>query len=470
MKKTKYLSEAEKLANNLIDLSSGLDLPLEYTDLTSGSMQGNVMVDDFGDYLPFMFWLGELTDKRFKSWAEKKAKLTIDKYQMPNGLFCTSFRKKGMFPKKSNFKTFDADKMSDTSLGVNLLHDLTKDDSFKESLSKFFIGLEKTMTSKKGFIYYKSTPLFKIPFSMGKYCGLYIEELSKLYEKTKDKKQLNYAIKLSSPWINNSFFNKHGLFPFICMNPLIKLPSEILFRKKTSFTFDTAMLSKSNTNLIFGLTRLYRITKNKKLGNALDNWVDSIESNILTDNDVCLSIWNPKRTYDLIYLGADHAAVDSLLEIYLSTKNKKSLKLAEKITKGWLNYQSKEGIIQETPIKYNTSKISKLMKNYSMTSPGISRLDSQTDFAIMVLKIYELTKNKKYLTSAKKITEGILHSHKYKKGFAEFVEIKNKSIKGRKIETKFLFLLIKLLVLMDQVIKGKKIYKDSKIKDIIRDR
>ena len=110
------------------------------------------------------------------------------------------------------------------------------------------------------------------------------------------------------------------------------------------------------------------------------------------------------------------------------------------------------------------------MKNYSMSRTDISRLDSQVDFAVVILKVYELTKDKKYLDAAKNITNGIIKYHKFNKGFIEFVNIKTKEQKGHKIETKFLFLILKLLILMHNIENGKKIYKDKLIKDLIRDR
>lgn len=470
MKRTKFFGEAISLTDYLIGLTRDTNIPLEYTDLTTNRNFGNVMVDDFGDYIPFVKWLGEINNKKYSDWAEQKAIFIMRKFQMPNGLLCTSFKKKNRVPKKNNLKIFNADKMSDSVLGINLMYDLTKNQIYRNSLWKFFSGLKKYMISKRGFVYYKRTPIVSYPFSMGKHCGLYIEELTKFYESTKENKLIDFAKNISYPWIDDLYFKKNGLFPFQCTSSLIKPFAEILFKKLTSFTFGTSMLAKSNTNMIFGLTRLQTIIQEDKINKALNSWVNALESKLLTKDNFLLSIWQGHKRSNISYLGADHAAIDALLEIYLLNSNQKALDLAIKVAHGWLNFQSNLGLVVETPYICDTSGISQLMKNYSMTRTGISRLDSQTDFAIVLLKIYELTKNRKYLKAAKNITDGTIKHHKYKKGFVEFVNVKTGEKGGHVIETKFLFLLLKLFILLHETENGQKIYKDKLIKDIIRDR
>ena len=46
------------------------------------------------------------------------------------------------------------------------------------------------------------------------------------------------------------------------------------------------MLTKSNSNLIFGLIRLQTHIKSKHLDYALTKWVDSLESKLLTKENI----------------------------------------------------------------------------------------------------------------------------------------------------------------------------------------
>lgn len=467
MKKETYMEEAVSLADYLISLTDN-KVPLEYTDIENDKMFGNITVDDLGDNIPFIAWLGYLNNKKYLEWAEDQAQTIVKHYQMPNGLLCTRHLKKG-YPKKNNNKVFNADKMSDSALGLNLMYSLTKDETYMTSLLIFFIGLIEVISSQ-GFIYYKKSPFFTFPFSTGKYCGLYIEELIKAYEPRGCEGLLTYAKILAYPWIREPFFKRNGLFPFKCTNPMIKPFAQILFKRTTSFTFDTAMLTKSNANLIFGLVRLQTVVKDPEIERALNLWVKAVQTKLLTHEGILTSIWQENKSRTISYLGADHAAIDALLEIYHVTNNKSAYDLAIRITNGWIKLQSETGLVIETPYNYDTKELSKLMKNYSMTRTDISRLDSQTDFAIMVLKVYELTEDVKYLSVAEKIAKGIIEYHKFGKGYVEFVNTETGEQIIKPIETKYLFLLLKLFLLMYEVKRGKKIYKDALIKDIIRDR
>jgi len=171
----------------------------------------------------------------------------------------------------------------------------------------------------------------------------------------------------------------------------------------------------------------------------------------------------------LYYLGADHAAIDALLEIYLVNKNRKALALAKNVTDSWLKHMSPLGLIEESPYE-NDKRLKRILRNYSMTRKKISRLDSQTDFAVVLVKMYELTKEKRYLKAAERIIDGVLKHHKYGKGFAEFVDVENGNQSGSVIETKFLFLFLKILLLLHVSRREERIYKDRLLKDIIRDR
>jgi uncharacterized protein YyaL (SSP411 family) len=465
VRKSIWLQEAEELGEYLTTLAVE-GIPREYTNVKTGEVFGNVMVDDFGDYIPFMYWLGKLTNKKYCAWAKEKAMYTLNHFQMPNGLLCTSFKERGV-PEKNNNKTFNADKMSDAVLGMNLMHELTEEKSYATAVKKFFAGLSKHMTSGKGFVYYKKHPLGVFPFSMGKYCGLYIEEAVKHYEATQDERALQYAKKLAKPWINDSFFKKTGLFPFKCTIPAIKPFASLAFKKQTSFSFNTAMLTKSNTNLLFGLTRLQAIIEDEQLEQAVLHWSKNVEKKLLTKENIFKTLW-PGKT--LSYLGSDHAAIDALAEVHIVTGSDQALQLAITATEGWLKLQSQSGLIPETPYHYNINQLSKMMRNPSMAKPGISRLDSQTDFGVMLLRIHELTGEEKYRKAALKIAKGIITHHKHGKGFTEFVDVNTHKQFGHVIETKFLFLLLKFFLALVEVDKGIKIYKTPWLKDMVRDR
>jgi uncharacterized protein YyaL (SSP411 family) len=216
-------------------------------------------------------------------------------------------------------------------------------------------------------------------------CGIYIEEAVKLFEITGEKEYLDMAKKMAQPWLNNTFFKKYAVFPFACTLPSIKPLLNPLFRKKTSFDFDTFMLTKSNTNLIYGLCRLYHHTNDNRIEENLTKWYSSIKEKLLIKGSHINSLWSPNEKFSISYLGADHAAIDALIEISLTLKKDEPLKLAIDLAKGWLKKAGKTGLVGEIPFEYPTKKYSRVMINQGMLRKGVSRLDSQTDFIVVLL-------------------------------------------------------------------------------------
>ena len=440
-----YLDEAKKLAEYIVKLSPD-KIPKEYTNLQRKTTFGKPMIEDFGDFFPFIFWAGK------QKWAWQVSKDVLKEYQTEDGLFKTG-------------TIYDADKMSDIVVGLQLMGELTKDPSYVYATKRVFDGLKKKMITRKGYVIYKKTPLFNYPLSSGKFAGIYIEEAAKLHET--EGEYLKLSQHMASPWIQNKFSEKYGLFPFACTS-FLKPLLNTLFKRETSFDFDTFMLAKSNTNLIFGLTRLYKNNKNATLKKVLCKWYRSLP---ILENKTINTLWAPKKNLRLCCLETNIAAIDALIDITLATGEQESLKLAESVSQAWIGYQNKTGLIDEVPQVINTGKLSKKMVNFSMKNKHISRLDSQTDFSVVLLKLWDLTENQTYLTSAKKIIDGIIKYHKFEDGYVEFVNTKTGSHENSKvIETKFLSLLIKAFMTMHECNNDRKIYKNKLLIELVRDR
>ena len=77
---------------------------------------------------------------RYKDKIDLYTKNVISKYQQQNGLFITNRNLDKI--NNSYIKIINSDKMSDVSLGLNLMFQLTKDQFYLDSAIKFFNGLE----------------------------------------------------------------------------------------------------------------------------------------------------------------------------------------------------------------------------------------------------------------------------------------------------------------------------------------
>ena len=454
-----YLKISKGLFDYLLSIKKD-EFWKENVNLDASQNHGQTMIDDLGDTMPFMAWFGKIMDKKYLDQANEISKNSIQK-SGKSGLFITTNN-----PALKHMSFFDSNKMSDLILGINLLYSLTKDRFYLEASKSFFDSLDKLMTSEKGFVSFIYLNGLKLKFTSGSFSGLYIEELCNLYNFTKDRTYLAQAEKLASYWLNLDRFKKTGLFPFdLDYNAVTRKFLKTVFKKTVGCDIDSVMTSKANTNLLFGLTSLYNFNKNPDIKRSILNWKESLVKNLRSEKGYFYSLLT-KTEKKYVSLAYDHAVIDAFLEIYRVTNDKESLELAKSTADAWLKFQTETGLVQETVEGEKTS----FVKEHKALTHRISRLDSQTDFSVVLMKLYELTEDKKYLLATDRILGGILKYHKYKKGFADILDLSSLKPISTAIEVKFLFLVTKAFLLRNYIQNGEKIYKNELVRSLVRDR
>ncbi len=466
------LDLSRKLVDYLIATTRDQSVLGEYLDLSTGRNFGKAMINDFGDSLPFVYWLGDLSSQpSYQRWAMTKADYILRHFQASHGLFFTSADSRSRYH-PSFVSVFDADDLSDTILGINLLYQLSNNTAYLQPSVRFFEGFQRYLVSSRGYVFFKVVvpPGLPVPFSTGKFAGLYIEELLQLYFFTKDQRYLALAKRLAMPWLQLPFFQKYGLFPFVCTSKLLQPLLEPVFAARTGFRFDTAMMTKSNTNLVSALIRLSSVAPDPRISTALNHWKTAVGEKLLTPQHTLTAIWSPHKTYNVNYCGSDHAVIDCLTEMFVRGGDRSALALAETIAQGWMATISEKGLISEVVSDYDTGSLHPRMLNPAMGKRGISRLDTHTDFGVVLLKLYETTRNEHYLKAVFTLLQGVLQSHRFCQGYAEYVNIATGEPISLVIETKMLFLLTKFFNLFYSTLRGEHILKNRLLQDITRDR
>ncbi len=472
MEPQNLLRETETLADFIMTRCVGKSQILaRYINLMNNQSFGNALVSDLGDYVPFFYWLGKLTENPvYMKWAENQVIMTVEKAQMPCGLFAFFDADIAGSLRKTDLRIFRPYDTDDAIVGIILMHELTRKPKYLDMAMNFFDGLSR-FSLNKGFICTHTIPSIhlKSPLSMPNYCGVYIEEICRLCSLTQNETLLPFAEKVATAWLRTESFQKHGLFTFQSLSSTIKpFFINLLLKSRAGLTLNTALTSKPNTNLLFGLIALYEKTGDNSVKEAILRWLDSVEKTIKTD-DVFYSLFDLKtEKADGISLEINHAVIDVLLEIYSKLHNKNAFDLAKKCADFWLKQQHACGLVPEgihgkVILPFKKKSIYPLPAN-------TSRLDSQVDFAVILAKLYDLTNQKDYLKASLKIVEGILKLHKFGGGYCEFVNLETLEKQGLIIETKFLTLLMKVLLLLYEIRQGASIYKNTLLTNLIRDR
>ncbi len=459
LNKPDYIEQSRRIFDFLISIKKD-EFWKELVDLDSNQNYGQTMIDDLGDTMPFMAFFGKTSGKKYLAEADTISKSSILKFRK-NGLFITTNK-----TALKSLSFFDSNKMSDLILGINLLYMLTKDEFYLNASKAFFDSMGKRMISKKGFVNFMYINGIKLKFTSGSFSGLYMEELCSLYEFTKEKKYLEQADNIAKYWINSDHFKKNNLFSFgLDHNFVTGKFMRKLFKKTIGCDIDSVMTSKANTNLLFGLCELYKLTKDLEVRKSILLWKTALVKKLRSDKGYFYSLLAEKEK-KYISLAYDHAVIDVFLEIYRVTGDKESLELAKSTADSWISLQGKSGLVPETIEGEQTS----FVKEHKDLSHNVSRLDSQTDFSVVLMKLYELTQDKKYIVSADKILRGIMDYHRYKKGFVDILDLSTLKPLSGIIEAKFLFLLTKTFLLRAYISTGGKVYKTDLVRSLVRDR
>lgn len=416
MKNNRWSEEASRIVS-LLNSSFKNDKGIFVLGIDEeGRLSDEELIDDFGDFAPFLSLYG----------GEEVCRFHIDYINNNN-----------------NSHAFDkAFAYTDLLLGLIWYSRIGEhgDEAVElatklgeEVYKNFYRGKSVFSTRIKG---------ITIPITNG-IDSTFVEVWTEMYRQTSDKKYLNRAFNtfefFDSLCEKYEFVPKHHVH-FVSNRYLARL-----FPRR----FNAFKLMKDNTNYGFGILDLYRITNEDKFLKSFDR----LHANI--SNLVASGFCNKKKIYRQSEtckheLLPSFAYIDMSCDAYMLTGDNKYLEAPTKLANVWLESQSvTTGLMPE-----------------SIGRPE-SYFDSETDMAVALLKLYECTSNERFLTAAQRLTEGVYNYHRLKDGYCLQVNIDTNEVVSAVLKTKFIALYIKILHLIQS---PGEIYKDSTLFMIAKDR
>lgn len=386
---------------------------------------------DLGDIIPFLLYFGEIdfVEKQIESYLSMST----------DGLYI------------SEFPTFGLNNLAKTYEYTDLILGLSDYDSFVHSKSSSYL-LKSTVDSAYRIFdlgsalssFYYAPLSQKLPI-IDTRDGTFIELLIDLYKKTGDTKHLDAAKNIFEILRGLSFYTEYGLLPdFVVTGPL-KYFSFFIKNKTTTVT-----TCKNNTNTLFGLFALYKVTKRPDVMAMIHRLLDSIKNNLLWHGGV-VKDWHVHAIPSNSCLTASFPLIDFLCDLFFYTHDQKILDFAKAIADFWIGYQGKTGLF---PL---------------YTDGRESFLDSETDMTIALQKLAEVSGDKKYQQVAEATYVGIIKYHA-RKDYVLGVDINTGEIMNPTQRTKFIALFLKLLILKIRLKEGVTIYSDPALWSILRDR
>ena len=249
-------------------------------------------------------------------------------------------------------------------------------------------GIQNTKSPKKGSVNaWYDIKRKKYSFIYSEINGYFLTMMVFLYNNTKDKKYLDYAI-LSANWLIKYALHKNGGFKCLF---LIDKKSLHAFKQNQIYSFDNGVI-------LNGLVSLYKITKKNyllksaiKCGNWITNYCIDKNDYVKPVYDVSENkFFESDKEWSLTSSSYHTKIATGLINLYSVTKQKKYLENAKKICNRSLQFQTKNGRFISFPFRGGTNA-----HPHCYSAEGLWCVGTYL-------------KEKKYLKASKKATKWIL--------------------------------------------------------------
>ena len=416
------------------------------------------LIDELGDYAQYVLMLGQLQgDATLVDWAKGQVQRALTLGQTADGVIYSMRRNDGRGRPQGRYCSLLH--LGDTVWGLVETYVLLGDQSLKEDIDRFYDAIFR-YGYHEGFLVYGFIPMerwsLKVPLSDPMTAGYFMEPLVYLYISMGEEIYLERARTTLAAWVSTPSFRSHGLFSRVSLVSNIPLADRLIdsqFRWRGRPGLDATLLVKGDTYLIFALLALFRVTREDWVRETVLRWRSALVEQMRTDDGRFYIIWDRgKNTKTRVTLGEDHSVIEALLDIYYDLGDEHSLPLAMMCADAWLQRRTELGVI---PNRDGTSWC---------------LLDPQVDFAINLLKLAELTGLDRYRESALDLLGALLSWHTLPYGFAEAVHGQTGEPLSGRVETKFLGLMIKGLLVFHHVLAGRRVFDSAPLRRLATDR
>jgi hypothetical protein len=406
------------------------------------------LICEFDDYAPFFWILNEVSlvtehHQKLTEMLDRKP-LLFDRPQIraEKGLGLPgSFRR---------MKYADSQDYIEILYGLIELYTLSHDHAFLKTARCVFERIERFFLRNNSIRSFRMMPFGPTVPVSDAMSGMFIEiacDLSALTDdRTKKQRYLGYAEEWMDGWTKTEMFQNHGVFPSVDIDqPWRFLPGA---RQKMSF----AELAKPNASMAYGILALAGPPHHVSTARTVfEKWIDGIMNCFRTPEGVLSHIvrFNGSAIKGPV-LSTNFAILDLLCDAVFLFDCNVCRRLARTITEYFLTHRSgTTGLVPDEPGKDR------------------SYIDANSDFAVSLAKMTEITGDASYRETGRELVGSILAYHSAPYGFYRDVHLHTGKPLSHTVETRFCSLLLKPLILYRDNIR---VYGETGHWSLFRDR
>ena len=381
------------------------------------------LVADLGDTAPFIYALGQ------PSQALQQAELV------------EAHLDRSLFSQHGTIELFDN---HDYLLGLTHLYEVSGQQKLLTAIDRALDTLERDFEVEGLLVDQRPCSRWAALDAANPFNGGFIEVCVDLFRCTEDPRYLRLARRWAEAWLRTPYFRIHGLFARRNMPraPLIGLGLDLLSHH------GPVRLFKDNTNLVWSLLALYRVSHSERLYTALCRFVAAF-SRRLYRYGVVAQFSGGRAARPTYNLKASSSALDLLCDLcHFGIASDHCLALARGIASDCLDRQWKNGL-------------------FPLDSIGeVDHVDLNTDLGIALWKLWELTHDCRFRDGAIRAWTAQWKHHFSADGLIQAVGQNGQAMDSR-VMVKYQALALKPVLLWRS---GDRIYENTALWSLLRDR
>lgn len=406
------------------------------------------LLSEFDDYAPFFWVLGErsMVIDHFQILTARLRERPL-LFNRPQIRAIKGLGLPGMFRRLSYA---DSQDYVEILYGLTELYTLSNDQKFIVTAEDLFDRIVKRFERRGSIRSFRMMPWGPTLPVADAMSGMFIEIASDLSvlspNRSSRQRYRDFASKWMKWWTETEMFQQHGVFPSMALKGLWGRLTGIQQKLMR------AELAKPNTSMIYGILALAAPPHRDPVAKQVfERWIEGLIKCFMTSKGVFSHLAELRKTENHgPILSTNFAALDILCDAVFLFNSNKCKQIAQTITDHFLEYRSHNtGLIPDEPGKER------------------SYLDANSDFAVSLAKMTEITGEAKYKEIGRSIVESIIKYHSAPYGFYRDVHLHTGKPLSPLVETRFCSLLLKPLFLYRDDIS---IYGESGKWSLFRDR
>ncbi len=414
--------------------------------------------DELGDYAQYVNRLGERTGTDWcRRWAIEQARRAIEFCEIgPGWARCRVERR--WLEWAPRVKWISLVGAGDFYLGLSALFEQTRAPWLLEAFDRF-LGCIVEQACRAGAPVYgvfvrDGQTLAAVPMTEPMSGAYLIDAALGFYRGSARPRFLDAASHLAAGWPASETFRARGLFSRTWHGPAWgRRVMDWQFRARGRPPLDATIFVKGDAMLVMSMLALGRQRAEAWIEPTCRAWAEAAVSKAAQVDGSFRKSWFPGApTRELPRLGDNHSMIECLIDLAWDLGLPECLEPARRCAEFWLSQRSAVGLIP------------------AHAGGPVADLDPQVDFVVQLYRLAEATGEARWTGEANDLLAAVWARHRVGRLLGQEVDIRSGAPTGLVVETKFLGLFLKAVLIADAVDGGASLLTDESLRVLAADR